>query len=44
MQDGPGPPRLAIFGNTGELRFEEVASREGGQVRGTLTLRSVFPF
>jgi hypothetical protein len=44
MQDGPGPPRLAIFGNTGELRLEEVASREGGQVRGTFTLRGVFPF
>ena len=42
-QDGPGPPRLAIFGNTGELRLEEVAAREGGQIRGTFTIRGAFP-
>ena len=42
-QDGPGPPRLAIFGNTGELRLDEAAAREGGQVRGTFTIRAMLP-
>jgi spore coat protein H len=43
MQDGPGPPRVGIFGNTGELRLEEAAAREGGQIRGSFTVRGFLP-
>ena len=43
MQNGPGPPRLGLFGNTGELRLEETAARDGGQIRGTFTMRAFLP-
>jgi hypothetical protein len=39
MQDGPGRHPLGLFGNTGELRLEETSARDGGQIRGTFTLR-----
>ncbi len=42
-QDGVGPPRLGLFGNTGELRLDEPAARDGGQVRGTFTVRALRP-
>jgi hypothetical protein len=42
-QDGPGPPRLGLFGNTGELRLDEAAARDGGQISGTFTLRATLP-
>lgn len=43
VQDGPGLPRLGLFGNTGELRLEETSARDGGQVRGTFTIRATLP-
>jgi hypothetical protein len=43
VQEGAGPPRLGLFGNTGELRLEETAAREGGQIKGTFTVRAFLP-
>ena len=42
-QEGAGLPRLGIFGNTGELRLEQVAARDGGQISGTFTIRATLP-
>jgi hypothetical protein len=42
-QDGAGAPRLGIFGNVGELRLEETAARDGGQISGTFTIRATLP-
>ena len=42
-QDGAGPPRLGLFGNSGELRLEEAAARDGGQIRGSFTIRATLP-
>ena len=42
-QDGAGPPRLGLFGNTGELRLDEAAARDGGQISGTFTIRATLP-
>lgn len=42
-QEGAGPPRLGLFGNTGELRLEETSARDGGQIRGTFTVRALLP-
>lgn len=42
-QDGPGPPRLGIFGNTGEVRLEQIAAGDGGQISGTFTIRALLP-
>ena len=42
-QDGAGPPRLGLFGNTGEVRLEQAAARDGGQISGTFTIRATLP-
>ena len=42
-QEGAGPPRLGLFGNTGEVRLEQAAARDGGQVSGTFTIRATLP-
>jgi hypothetical protein len=42
-QDGAGPPRLGLFGNTGELRLDEAAARDGGRISGTFTIRAMLP-
>ena len=41
--NGPGQPRVGIFGNVGELRLEEATPKEGGVLRGTFTIRGVLP-
>ena len=43
MQEGAGPPRMGLFGNTGEVRLEQATAREGGQIRGTFTIRATLP-
>jgi len=43
MQEGAGPPRMGLFGNTGEVRLEQATAREGGQIRGTFTVRATLP-
>ena len=42
-QDGAGAPRLGLLGNTGELKLEQTAARDGGQIRGTFTIRATLP-
>jgi hypothetical protein len=40
-KDGAAAPRTRLWGNVGELRLDEAATREGGTLRGSFTLRGL---